>query len=756
MSAIHTLSGEFEKVERDRDRLVGLLADVLRADGRPDLAAAVPWRGPGVDAPRPNAWPARLSQVLAVAFQLLNMVEENVAAQAKRSREAAEGMAAENGLWSQQLRRLAAAGVSADAIAGFLPQVRVEPVLTAHPTEAKRPAVLELHRELYLNLVRLENTIWSPSERQAIWDDVSLAVERLWRTGEILRDRPRVVDELENVLYFLREAFPAALADHDRRVRQAWADAGFDPTLIAGPDALPALSFGTWVGGDRDGHPFVTPDVTRETLETLRRTASLVLDRQLRELARQLPLSVHAQRPDDELTAALDRLLAGGADAAKELQRRHRDEPWRLFVELVRMRLPAVPNEAIAGVVPFVHPAELRAELDLLRRSLLAAGAGRLVSGSLDPVVRALNVFGFHLAKIDVRQNSRTHELAVSQLLAAAGLPDADYQSWDEGKRRALLDRELQSARPFTHGRAKLGADAERVVGALRVLADHADRFGTAGLGSLIVSMTRTPSDLLAVYLLAREAGLAEPGPDGQLVCRLPVVPLFETLDDLEHGPGIMAEFLDHPMTRRSLAATAGTGAGAGGPLEQQVMIGYSDSNKDGGILASQWALHRAQERLTAAGAARGVSVTFFHGRGGTVSRGAGPTDRFLAALPPGTLSGRVRVTEQGETISQKYANRITATYNLKVLTAGVLSTALQPKAASPAADRSYEPIMKRLAETSRAAYRRLVEAPGFFQFLRQATPIDVLEKSGIGSRPPRRTGTATLDDLRAIPWVFS
>lgn len=753
MSELHTLYGAFAKVERDLQQLVASLRDVLVGQGHTDLAAAVPWApGPWVP-PEPHQWPPRLSQVLAIAFQLLNMVEENVSAQARRSRETAAGLGAEQGLWGAQLRKLIDKGLSAADVAGFLASVQVEPVLTAHPTEAKRPTVLELHREIYLNLVRLENPIWSPSERKAILEDVSLTLERLWRTGEILLNRPQVVDELENVLYFLREVFPGAVQDHDRRLRAAWEDAGWNPMLIESPDQLPAILFGTWVGGDRDGHPFVTPEVTRDALARLRQAAFVVLNRQLAEVARQLPLSAHAQNPPPELTAAVERLLAYAGATGVELRRRHGEEPWRLCVELLRLRLPisAAPTGVAPAVTPFAKPAELRAELELLKTTLEQIGAARIAVGSLDPILRTLNVFGFHLARIDVRQNSRVHELAISQLLQASGASDWDYASWDEATRLAFLDRELVTARPFTLAGAKLGADAERVIGAHRVLAEHADRYSAAGLGSLIVSMTRSVSDLLAVYLLAREAGLAEFSADG-LVCRLPVVPLFETLDDLHHSPDILARFLDHPVTRRSLPIDRQRRP------DQQVMIGYSDSNKDGGILASQWALHQSQEWLAAVGRERGVDIRFFHGRGGTISRGAGPTDRFLAALPSGTLTGKFRLTEQGETISQKYANRITATYHLKTLTAGVTATSLLHRSggSTDADSEPYAPIMKHLAESSRTAYRELVETDGFFQFFRQATPVDVLEKSGIGSRPPRRSGMATLDDLRAIPWVFS
>jgi phosphoenolpyruvate carboxylase len=364
-----------------------------------------------------------------------------------------------------------------------------------------------------------------------------------------------------------------------------------------------------------------------------------------------------------------------------------------------------------------------------------------------------VEVFGFHLAQLDVRQNSVFHAKALTQLLGAAGLSGDAWDDWSETERLRFLERELRSPRPFLHPSASAGPEADAVLGCHRVLAAHISDFGANGIGSLIVSMTRRVSDLLAVYLLAREAGLVIGTRDG-LACVLPVVPLFETIEDLEQGPDILRAFLEQPMTRRSLAVHAER-AGRAGSLLQQVMVGYSDSNKDGGIVASQWALHKAQTRLAQVGMDCGVDVRFFHGRGGTVSRGAGPTHRFLDSLPHRTLGGQFRLTEQGETIAQKYANPAGATYNLELLLAGVTATTVlhaRPGELIP----SLAAVFDKFAAASQRAYRTLLESDGFLTFHRSATPIDALEHSRIGSRPSRRTGKPSLADLRAIPWVFS
>ncbi|MFN0066704.1 MAG: phosphoenolpyruvate carboxylase, partial [Limisphaerales bacterium] len=400
------------------------------------------------------------------------------------------------------------------------------------------------------------------------------------------------------------------------------------------------------------------------------------------------------------------------------------------------------------------HARELAADLAALQAALEEAGAGRLAGQDVAPVRRALDVFGFHLARLDVRQNSAFHVRALSQLMAAAGLDGSQWEDWSEAERLRFLDRELRSPRPFLHPSASSGPEADAVLGCYRVLADHLAGPGAEGLGALIVSMTRRVSDLLVVYVLAREAGLLRPFPEG-LVCQLPVVPLFETAADLERGPDILAAFLEFPVTRRSLSFHAARAGRPGRPM-QQVMVGYSDSNKDAGILASQWALQKAQQRLARAGADAGVRLQFFHGRGGTISRGAGPTHRFLEALPPGSLTGAIRLTEQGETIAQKYGSPDTAAYNLELLLAGVTAATLHPAAADAGAPHPLSPLVESLAAASLRAYRQLLEADGFLLFHRQATPMDALENARIGSRPARRTGQATFADLRAIPWVFS
>jgi phosphoenolpyruvate carboxylase len=739
-------SDAFAKVERDIAWLIGCFREVLSECGEAELSTLLTWGHP---APPPaGPLPTRAAQAFAIAFQLINLCEENAIAQQRRIVETTEGPAAERGLWGSMLANLRAEGLTDAQIAAGLSRVRVEPVLTAHPTEAKRATVLEHYRELYLLLVKAENQIWTPLEVQAIREDVKAVLERLWRTGDIFLERPDVASELRNVLHYLRRVFPAALVQLDLRLRQIWAASGGDLALLADPEALPRLSFSTWVGGDRDGHPFVTAEVTAMALAELRSNALGLLRDRLTYLAARLSLSAHSQPTPAALAARLSELVAELEASGREALARNPDEPWRQFVNLLLASLP-VAGEATPSSYT---AADLAADLRLLDAALVEVGAIRLADAELRPLRRLLQFCGFHLATLDIRQNSAFHDRAMAQLLSAAGLEGADYPAWDEPRRRVLLDAELRSPRPFTRPELPLGEEAGAVVSCYQVLAEEVRAHGTHGLGALIVSMTRGCADLLVVYLFAREVGLLVETPDGP-ACPLPVVPLFETIEDLEASPHILAEYLAQPMVRRSLALQAARRGDD--ELVQQVMVGYSDSNKDGGIVASLWGLHHAQRALAQVGAAAGVRLRFFHGRGGTISRGGGPTRRFIRALPPPALRGDLRMTEQGETIAQKYANRINAVYQLELLLAGVAGASLAPGNDAPLPPH-LEAAMERLAVSSRQAYRTLVERESFVPFFRGATPIDAIEASRIGSRPARRTGARTISDLRAIPWVFS
>lgn len=735
----------FRLLEDELKFLMEAFANVLRRLGEPKLAEKLPWAGKceGIgDAPD-----RALGQAYSIAFQMLNIVEERAAAQVRRLREKEKGPQAEKGLWPDNLREMQSLGLSEPELLEALRDVLVEPVLTAHPTEAKRETVRELHLEIYSLMNRHENPSYTPREQARLQGHLETRLENLWRTGEIHVTRPTIDAELQNALHYLREVFPEALSRAHIHLREAWIAAGYDAAAV---DSLPPLlRFGTWIGGDRDGHPFVTAEVTEKSLRALRANALRIQRRSLESLAFQSPLSSLFQKTPEALESLIARLTAdlqGESDIdLPYILERNKEEPWRAAVYLMRAKISLATDKPDSKGA-YTEACELDADLQAYAESLAAVGATALVDECVVPLRRQLKAFGFHSAILDVRQNSAFHEKALEQLLSTAGLMDGrPLSEWTLKEKRELLEKELQSPRPFLAPGMSAGPEADTVMACYRVIATHLKKYGPDGLGALIVSMTKNVEDLLTVYILAREAGLTE-WTSGGLRCPLPVTPLFETMDDLEAGPGIVDEFLKHPVTLRSLKTEKPT---------FQMMVGYSDSNKDCGILASQWALHRAQTALASTCDRHGVKAVFFHGRGGTVGRGAGPTHWFMEALPQGSLGGWLRMTEQGETIAQKYAHLGSAVYNIELLMASAAAATARhrhPKS-EPIAIHS---TMDRLADWSRDAYRALLHAPDFMRFYRAATPIDALEHARIGSRPSRRTGQATLDDLRAIPWVFS
>lgn len=735
----------FGLIDERLNYLLGCLRDALASAGETQLLPFMPWSG---KEPQPGELPPDdLPKLYSIGFQLLNMIEERVAAEIRREREKALGADSIRGLWPQALRDLKAMGLGPEEILAVLRDVHVEPVLTAHPTEAKRESVRARQRSLYEELVRNEYPKYTDREKRRIRERVVTTLETLWLTAEIHLVRPDISSELRNAIHYLRDLFPTAINRLDLHFTEAWRDADLPLAMLRSAGNIPRLTFGSWIGGDRDGHPLVTPAVTEYSLGELRTAALRLLVRELRNLASQLTVSRQMTDVPEELQDRIDELsfVISNQTEVKDILDHQSEEPWRQLANLMATLL----SEQMSGKDGYTSPAHLTSDLDLISRTLTAAGCRLLEEQAIRPVRHKIEMFGFHLATLDVRQNSEFHDNAIAEILTAAGIADGEnFPKWPEEKRLAFLNTELLSSRPFLHDGARIGPHADNVLDTYRVLVRHWKRSGTAGLGSLIVSMTRQLSDLLAVYLLAREAGLMTHTPEG-MACPLPVVPLFETMDDLHRSPGILTAFLDHPLTARSLKSLP--------KPAQQIMLGYSDSNKDCGILAAQVALQRAQSALTKVGLEKGVALCFFHGRGGTISRGAGPTHWFMAALPHGAMSGGFRMTEQGETIAQKYANLANATYNLELLLAGAaINTARHkhlPESPDPAG-----PFLDVLSASSQKAYQTLLKSEGFIDFYRQATPIDALENARIGSRPARRTGkkSHSISDLRAIPWVFS
>lgn len=731
---------EVDKISLDLNFVMTCFQEVLVSLGEEKLAQWLPWineQSTPISTALDNEQEAKLIQALSISFQLLNMVEQNVAVQYKRQLENARGPEAIRGSWGETFAKWKGKGYTAEEMAAIFPQIHVRPVLTAHPTEAKRVTVLELHRELYLLLVKNENTTWSHTERDQIRESLKSLLERLWRTGEVYLEKPSLLDERKHVLHYYTHVFPLALRESDWRLRSVWKAMGFDPKYLSQPAQFPMLTFGSWVGGDRDGHPYVTADFTESTLQQHRAAALDLLLEELSKLGASLSMSdLHQETPASFRAIIQERAAILGEEGANALARNPRS-PYRQFVNLIIIVLSNTQSgEHTNEGCYYAKAEELQEDLKLLRQALNEIGAARIAQEKLFDIERQVLCFGFHLVKLDIRQNSAYHEKALSQILKAAGFEDADFGNWEMKKRLAFLNRELQSKRPFLVLGDTCGPEADKLLAYYRVLRRHIRQHGTDGIGSIIVSMTRDVTDLLVVYLFLREVGLLETS--------IPVVPLLETIDDLQAGGQILHDFLSHPVTQGRRASDI-----------QEVMLGYSDSNKDGGILASRWNIYQAEDKLTKAAAQYGMQLRFFHGRGGTISRGGGKYHRFLDSMPTGSVSGEIKITVQGETIAQQFANLKNATYNLEMMLAGTARQVMKKLDASPLPKELFE-AMDQLTQLSQQTYPTLIDHPGFIPFYTQATPIDVLEQSKIGSRPARRTGTQSLSDLRAIPWVFS
>jgi phosphoenolpyruvate carboxylase len=643
------------------------------------------------------------------------------------------------------MRALHRAGRSADEVERALLGLDVRPVLTAHPTESTRRTLLALQARVADALLAREGA--PAAERRTIEETLDGEVELLWVTAEVRHDRPSVRDEVSTVLWYLE----TRLLDAGARARDTLVRAyeeEFGPSSEAVQQVVP-LRIGNWVGGDRDGNPFVTPDVT---VATARRASYAILGRYgatLGDLVERLSVSAQIAPPTDELRASLDVDCALLPEVWEANRRRNADEPLRLKLSLMAARIAATrrltaardAGRLVHEPAAYARAADFERDLLLVRASLLRAGAAHACRTTIDPLLATLRAHGLHGFLMDVRDHADAHRAALADVAAQLGIAPLEGD---------VLRRELLGRRPLVNDHVPLAEATIRVLDTFRAVRTVQDELGEAAASTYIVSMTTEPDDLLRVLLLARETGLVDLAADPPLSA-LDVVPLFETLDDLERAPDVMRALLGDPVYRRQLAARGN---------RQEIMIGYSDSGKDAGILASSWALYQGQEALAALFREAGVELRLFHGRGGSVGRGGGsPVSRALAALPPGTVNGRIKITEQGEIISQQFGLLPVAERTLEVTLAGALLQEFSdwPSAVSSDEMTHFRAAMSSLAERGLAVYRDLVhEHDALFTLFRVATPVDELADARFGSRPAYRPGAAPgIGGIRAIPWGF-
>lgn len=667
----------------------------------------------------------RLVRAFTMFFHLANVAEQVHRIEQLNLR------TADAGRITDTVARLLDAGHDIDEIVEALGDTELRPVFTAHPTEASRRSILDKLVEV-AEAVEARAGDPTVAEERRIDRRVSELIAAMWQTDELRRDRPAPRDEAASTLYYLEsvvgDALPALLDDIGLTVAE---HGGRMP-----PTSSP-IRFGSWVGGDRDGNPHVTPSTTAEVLELHRRRALRLLTDEIDALRAELSTSDRIRQPSDELRAAVEDDRARYPQVFATIGRRNDGEWYRLRLAVVAERLAATASD---GPDAYPSPDALDDDLAVIDASLREAGGAALADGRLARVRGLLAAIGFHLATLDIREHSRRLHESLDRLFGAAGTA---YPA-DPAGRRALLVSELATRRPLAPPSTPIGEDDPLAV--FRAVKEHLDRRGDAAVESYVISMTRDIDDIFAAVLLAREVGLVDLSAG---VARLGFVPLFETIGDLRAIGDVLDRLLAVPAYRRIVELRGG---------RQEIMVGYSDSNKDGGIATSQWEIHKALRVIRDVGAKHGIEMRVFHGRGGTVGRGGGPTNASILAQPHGVITGEVKITEQGEVIADKYGVPDLAQRNLDLAMSAVLEATVAHRSTRHGPDdlERWSEVMELVSTASFAAYRRFVEDPGLPDYFRASTPVDELALLNIGSRPARRaTQGAGLDGLRAIPWVF-
>jgi phosphoenolpyruvate carboxylase len=700
-------------------------AAIKRREGDPDADADLRRRLHQLDPTEAG----ELTRAFATLFQVVNLAEEVHRIRRLRERQR-EGEQPEMEGLVEAFTELRDAGFGPGELQRLIDDTLIEPVFTAHPTEATRRTILEKQQHMIRALTdRLDPSI-TPAEERARLNVIRAEVTSAWQTEEHPHLRPTVADELEHVLFYLTDVVYRIVPPFYEEVENALDHVfGDDAERVELP---PLLRFASWVGGDMDGNPNVSAETLRHALHQQRASILARYRSEFTQLARRLSQSTSRIGVDQAVIDRVEDYRKRFPGAAQRIPPRHRNMPYRELCHLMAARLQATVHDETGGYeTPEAFLGDLRAMADSLRNHC-GEHAGL---HNVRRLLRRAETFGFHLATVDVRQDARVHRAVMGHCLG-----DEHWAERDAAERTAILEQAL------AEGREPAGTDDEQTVktfDVFRAIGELRARYGSRAIGCYIISMTQGRDDLLTVLLLARWAGLgtADGGAD------LDVAPLFETVGDLEAAPAVMEQMLADPRYRSHLGERDD---------RQVVMVGYSDSSKDGGLVASRWALQSAQTELVEIGDRHGVDLTFFHGRGGTTSRGGGRIHRAILAGPRGSVRGRLRVTEQGEVIHTKYGVRSTAMRTLETSLAPVLQATGVPRAYDER-EPEWERMMAGIARASRAAYRGLVyEDERFFEYFRSATPIDVIERMAIGSRPTSRVPGQSIENLRAIPWVFA
>ena len=638
----------------------------------------------------------------------------------------------------------AAAGVDADTTIDLLSDIQIEPVITAHPTEARRITILEIHRRIFEHLNDIRLNPHDPAARNILENKIRGDIDLLWVTGELRREKPTVSQEVAWGLHFFSESIFDQLPEIVQRTEFAYRQT-FNRDL---PPAFSPFRFGSWIGGDRDGNPYVDTQSTKNTLWQMRETVLRWYEERLEDLIKHLSVADHSVVITEAFKLKLQENLRQ-FDELESIIGRNPGEAFRQFAAILKAR---ISNTLKGGIRPnqnaYQRAQEFENDLGLLYEGLVNAESLFLANELVKPLIDAVKAFGFRAASLDIRENSSVINEVLQEIwclqqnTSLEEAPALEHPDW-----RAWLVSELGKELSEAYESNELSAQSRKVLSLFNMLAYELPRLDNQALGYFVLSMTHRVEDILGVYLLAKYAGLFV-DPSNQERCQFVVVPLFETIEDLRNSATIMRETMSVPMVRRTLKAHGNT---------QMIMLGYSDSNKDGGFVTSQWELHLAQRRLVAEGEKAKINVAFFHGRGGSVGRGGAPTGIAIAAQPTGSINAPMRLTEQGEVVSTRYANGDTSSRHLETLLSAVVAQKMRDlENTDTRPSDEVNDALNAISEMAFVQYRKLINNPHFLTYFESASPVEEFTLLNIGSRPAKRAGTDSLQCLRAIPWVFA
>ncbi len=683
-------------------------------------------------------------QAWGIWFQLLNVAEENTAMRRRRLAEKEYGLENVPGTFASVFKQASELKISSDEIQNLLDIANICPTITAHPTEAKRVTVLEIHRRIYVLLYRIEASRWTQREREKLISSLRDEIDLLWLTGELRLEKPTVEQETIWGLHFFEQSLFKRVSETHERLK--WAlNLSYPDENFSIP---PFFKFGSWIGGDRDGNPYVTNDVTKDSLLKNRQ---IILDYYIESieiLVEKLSVSRESVTLSKNFENHLNNILKT-IDELESISTRNPGEVFRQFLSCMLIKLRGTlesEEEGHYSAISYQNADDFILDLKHLSEGLSESNCEQLSNLLVNPLLQEAESFRFCTVRLDLRENSDSINHALSVIWVAMKNGEKPPAPNSEEWKKWLLE-ELEKPLDTLPTFSNLDESSSSTLGLFEMVTQMMDKLDNEAFGNFILSMTKTVNDILGVYFLAKITGIFS-GENEKEFSRLSIVPLFETIEDLRSAPKIVQELLAVPIISKTIKQKTGI---------QEVMIGYSDSNKDGGYFTANWELNRAQASLTRVGNEAGIPVSFFHGRGGSVSRGGAPTGIAVAAQPAGSVHGQMRITEQGEVVSSKYANEGTAQYQMELLSASVFQhtlRSLDEEQLKPNLD--FDKAMESLSRLAFKKYRELAESNGLVDYYSAASPVEELAKMNIGSRPARRTGTKSLDDLRAIPWVFA